>query len=152
MTVQEALRDLGITRNYRGYLRAVTAIELALEKEDRLDAVIKGIYSEVARRRDCSWSAVERSLRTLVQRVWRVNRALLIEMVGNRRRVIKALGLDQNDCELGGGMNIDHAVVLAARSCRQRHLLFFGILCKIALHLVVIFAVVLVFWNPKQIF
>ena len=82
MTVQEALRDLGITRNYRGYLRAVTAIELALEKEDRLDAVIKGIYSEVARRRDCSWSAVERSLRTLVQRVWRVNRALLIEMAG----------------------------------------------------------------------
>lgn len=44
--------------------------------------MIKGIYSEVARRRDCSWSAVERSLRTLVQRVWRVNRALLIEMAG----------------------------------------------------------------------
>ena len=66
MTVQEAMRILGITRNYRGYLRAVTAIELALEKEDRLDAVIEDIYLEVAKRRGCSWSAVERSIRTVI--------------------------------------------------------------------------------------
>lgn len=82
MTVQEAMRILGITRNYRGYLRAVTAIELALEKEDRLDAVIEDIYLEVAKRRGCSWSAVERSIRTVIHKTWQHNRCSLVAMAG----------------------------------------------------------------------
>ena len=35
MTVQDTLQALGITRSYRGCLRAATAIELVLEDEDR---------------------------------------------------------------------------------------------------------------------
>ena len=53
MTVQDTLQALGITRSYRGCLRAATAIELVLEDEDRLEAVTKEIYREVAKRCRC---------------------------------------------------------------------------------------------------
>ena len=82
MTVQDTLQALGITRNYRGCIRAITAIELAMENEDRLEAVTKEIYREVAKRCGCNWSAVERNIRTVVQRAWRINRPLLIRMAG----------------------------------------------------------------------
>ena len=82
MTVQDTLQALGITRNYRGCHRAITAIELAMENEDRLEAVTKEIYLEVAKKCGCNWSAVERNIRTVVQRAWRINRPLLIRMAG----------------------------------------------------------------------
>lgn len=82
MTVQDTLQALGITRNYRGCLRAAAAIELVLEDEDRLEAVTKEIYLEVAQRCHCNWYAVERNIRTVVQRAWHVNRPLLTQMAG----------------------------------------------------------------------
>ena len=82
MTVQDTLQALGITRSYRGCLRAATAIELVLEDEDRLEAVTKEIYREVAKRCRCNWYAVERNIRTAVQRAWRINRPLLTQMAG----------------------------------------------------------------------
>ena len=53
-----------------------------MENEDRLEAVTKEIYREVAKRCGCNWSAVERNIRTVVQRAWRINRPLLIRMAG----------------------------------------------------------------------
>ena len=46
------------------FRRTAAAVWLAIEKEERLEAVTKEIYPEVARACGCSWMAVERSLRT----------------------------------------------------------------------------------------
>ena len=80
--VQDTLRSLGITRKYRGFRYTEISIELVLEDEDRLQAVTKEVYYEAARRCGCKWSAVERGIRTAVQRAWRVNRGRLVEMAG----------------------------------------------------------------------
>lgn len=76
------LRSLGITRSYLGYRRIVLAVHLALENQDRLEAVIKEIYQPVAAACGCSWTAVERTLRTISQRAWQVNPRLLTQMAG----------------------------------------------------------------------
>ena len=78
--IEDLLMSLGITRNYRGYRRTALAIQLAMEREERLEAVTKEIYWEVARLCGCTWTAVERNIRTVVQRAWRVNPARLAEM------------------------------------------------------------------------
>ena len=37
---------------------------------------------ETASHFGCKWTAVERNIRTAVERAWRVNRSLLLEMAG----------------------------------------------------------------------
>ena len=81
-TIRDTLRSLGITRCYKGYRHTAYAIRLAVEDEDRLEAVTKAIYMEIASHFDCQWTAVERNIRTAVARAWKVNRQLLCEMVG----------------------------------------------------------------------
>lgn len=80
--IHDILRSLGITRNYRGYTYIVYAVELVLENENRLNAITKEVYWEVARRYGCEWSAVERNFRTIVKRAWSVNPERLIEIAG----------------------------------------------------------------------
>ena len=77
-----ALRPLGITRCYRGFPFAVAGIQLVMEDEGCLQNVIRNIYAAIAEEYRCSWNAVERSLRTVVQRAWQVNPALLSAMAG----------------------------------------------------------------------
>ena len=80
--IQDALRPFGITRCYKGFRHTAYAIQLAIQDEDRLEAVIKEIYMETASHYHCKWTAVERNIRTAVARAWRVNRPLLCEMAG----------------------------------------------------------------------
>ena len=71
--IHEELQALGITPNYKGYQQAVCAIQLALEEESRLRNVTKEIYWVVADAMGCARSDIERNLRTLSLRAWRVN-------------------------------------------------------------------------------
>ena len=80
MAVQDILRQLGITRCYKGFDHTAYAISLAVQGEDRLVAVTKGIYMETASHFNCKWTAVERNIRTAAKRAWKVNRPLLCEM------------------------------------------------------------------------
>ena len=73
--IHEELQALGITPNYKGYQQAVCAIQLALEEESRLRNVTKEIYWVVADAMGCARSDIERNLRTLSLRAWRVNPA-----------------------------------------------------------------------------
>ena len=41
-----------------------------------------GLYKAVAKRCNCSAVAIERNVRTLAQRAWKVNRQLVIETAG----------------------------------------------------------------------
>ena len=78
----EILRELGLTHNYKSYRRTLTSIRLGIEKEERLEAVTKEIYPETARICGCSWAAVERSLRTSIDIIWRTNPRYLAEIAG----------------------------------------------------------------------
>ena len=46
--IQDTLRLFGITRCYKGFQHTAYAIQLAVEDEDRLEAVTKEIYMETA--------------------------------------------------------------------------------------------------------
>ena len=80
--IQDTLRLFGITRCYKGFLHTAYAIQLAVEDEDRLEAVTKEIYMETAFHFNCTWTAVERNIRTAVARAWKINRPLLAEIAG----------------------------------------------------------------------
>ena len=81
-TLQNALRTLGITRNYDGYRLTLNAVQLALEDEKRLRFVIREIYRPVAALCNCPLAHVERNIRTVIFRAWRVNRPFLSELAG----------------------------------------------------------------------
>lgn len=78
--IHDTLHILGITHNYRGYRHVEMAILLALEDEDRLESVVKEIYMAVADQCGCNWNSVERNIRTLVQRAWKINAKKIMEM------------------------------------------------------------------------
>ena len=80
--IQDTLRKLGVGKNYISQKRTVVAIQLALEDEDRLLRVKKGIYIPAAEMCDCTWSAVERNIRMVVEKAWKVNREGLVKMAG----------------------------------------------------------------------
>lgn len=82
MEIQIILRRLGICTTYKGYKAVVLAIELALEDEDRLSSITREIYGEVAYRLGTTSAAVEKNLRTVVQRAWRINPEDLEKMAG----------------------------------------------------------------------
>ena len=82
MEIQIVLRRLGICSTYKGYKATVLALTLALEDENRLNSITKNIYSEVARQLCSTPSAVERNMRTVVQRAWKINPADLERMAG----------------------------------------------------------------------
>lgn len=58
--IQDTLRLFGITRCYKGFLHTAYAIQLAVEDEDRLEAVTKEIYMETAFHFNCRlrWNAI----------------------------------------------------------------------------------------------
>ena len=82
MRIQEILRSFGITPRYKGYKHITYAIYLAVTENDRLEAVTKEIYMETAAHFGCSWTAVERNIRTSVARAWKINPRLLSQMAG----------------------------------------------------------------------
>ena len=72
-TIQDTLRSFGITRCYKGFQYAAYAIQLAVEDESRLEAITKEIYEETAEHFGCNGAAVERSIRTVVDRAWKID-------------------------------------------------------------------------------
>ena len=81
-TIQETLCSFGVTRCYKGSGYTAYAIYLAVQEESRLEAVTKEIYMETASQFNCRWTAVERDIRTVVARAWKINRPLLSEVAG----------------------------------------------------------------------
>ena len=81
-TIQDTLRSFGITRCYKGFQYAAYAIHLAVEDESRLESVTKEIYTETAEHFGCNGAAVERNIRTVVERAWTIDSRLLREIAG----------------------------------------------------------------------
>lgn len=80
--IQDTLHLFGVTRCYKGSQHTAYAIYLAVQDESRLEAVTKDIYMETPSHFNCTWTAVERNIRTAVARAWRVNRPLLCKTAG----------------------------------------------------------------------
>lgn len=80
--INSILRELAIGKNHKGHREIAYAIQLLLEDEDRLCAVVKEIYIPVAEYFHVEWNAVERNLRTAIFRVWRMRRQRLFEIAG----------------------------------------------------------------------
>lgn len=75
--IHQTMRNLGITRNYRGYKQLFIAVELALEDEDRLLNVQEEIFRPTAEILHCNILTIERNIRTVINRVWGTNSRLL---------------------------------------------------------------------------
>lgn len=82
LLINNALRRLGITANYRGHRQLAIAVQLVLEDEDRLYAVQQEIYRPVAEIVQSNPGSVERNIRTVIARVWNQNRAQLNAFAG----------------------------------------------------------------------
>ena len=68
--IERNLRYLGIARHFKGFPRFAYAVYLVIQNESRLEAVVKEVYMPVAEFFGCSWTAVERSVRTVCAHVW----------------------------------------------------------------------------------
>lgn len=82
---EELLRWMGVTRIYRGFRDTVWAVCLAVEDENRLNAVTKEIYAATAehyKMGDKGYRKVERNIRTVVQRVWERQPERLDQLAG----------------------------------------------------------------------
>ena len=76
------LKDMGLSGKYVGHGRMVTAIELALEEDLRLTAVVREIYVKIGELHQCTWYAAEHSLRTGILIIWNRNAGKLCGISG----------------------------------------------------------------------
>lgn len=81
-TIQEDLWRLGIGKRLKGYKMTVTAVELAMENEDRLQCAQEYLYKPIARQLDCDFRSVERDLRTVIAHAWHNNPDYLSHLAG----------------------------------------------------------------------
>ena len=80
--VYSVLQQLGITANYTGFFHASYSVLLAMENPQRLLLITKWLYPEVAKRYHTTAGAVERNIRTIILRAWRLNREALEQIAG----------------------------------------------------------------------
>ena len=69
-STQNLLRYLKIPGTYKGYKQMVTAIDLAIEDEDRLLNVTIDLYPRVAEIHHTTSSCVQKNLRKIVAACW----------------------------------------------------------------------------------
>lgn len=82
IAIYKLLQRLGVTPKYKGFRKTAIAMSLIAANPRRLEAVTKEVYMVVGDETGTHWKTVERSIRTVVQRVWDVNPQLLQEMAG----------------------------------------------------------------------
>ena len=80
--IHNTLRNLGITKRYKGYDYCVHAVYIAACNANCLKSIVKEIYIETARKYNCSWISVERDIRTVVNKAWKTNPTLLQKIAG----------------------------------------------------------------------
>ena len=71
MDIYDLLYRLGVTANYAGFFQTASAVQLCMERPERLLLVMKWVYPDVARYYKTNWKAVERNIRTAVSTVWK---------------------------------------------------------------------------------
>ncbi len=80
--IENLLRSLGIGRRYAGYAFVCRALEMILEDENRLRNVKQSLLIPLAAEFHCSWTSIERDIRTITSRAWKVRPDMLRSMAG----------------------------------------------------------------------
>ena len=76
--VIDDLRNMGIGRQYLGYKLIIKAVRMILEDDNRLLCIKREIFLPLAEQEHCDWRTIERNLRTIIHRAWKINRDYLI--------------------------------------------------------------------------
>lgn len=76
----ELLYTLGIGRQYLGHSITMEAVEMVLRDENRLLCVKQGIFVPLGQKRGCDWRTIERNIRTVIRRAWRMSPTRMSEM------------------------------------------------------------------------
>jgi hypothetical protein len=76
------LRQIGLNRRYKGCIRLVCSVQLIIEDEKRLEAIVKEVYMPAGKILNCSWGAVERSIRVAGTHIWIYNYNELCKIAG----------------------------------------------------------------------
>lgn len=80
--IAEILRTLGATPCYRGFTALVYAICLVVDDESRLDNAMRDVYLSTAVDLNLDVYNIERNIRTIIHRVWQVDKTCLSDMAG----------------------------------------------------------------------
>ena len=82
--IHDHLRTLGMPTHIKGYRYTVCAVRCLVEDPSNADAVVKGLYADVAEQCDATPSKVERAIRHAIEVVWeRGDIRTLEEFFGN---------------------------------------------------------------------
>ena len=68
--ISQALHQMGVPANIKGYRYLITAIELCMSDMDMLGSVTKLLYPTIAKRYDTTPSRVERAIRHSIEVAW----------------------------------------------------------------------------------
>ena len=80
--LSKTIQSLGIDKRYKGCRQLSLCVELALDDESRLLYMTENIYIPVANKCNCDYRNIERNIRTVARRAWKVNSEKLIKMAG----------------------------------------------------------------------
>ena len=80
--ITDDLRLLGVGRQYVGYNLVIRAVRMVLCDEKKLLCIKSGVYVPLADLENCDWRAVERNIRTVIQRAWNVKPGQVQAMMG----------------------------------------------------------------------
>lgn len=76
------MRKFGITTRYQGYFFLPEAIDLAIKQYGNCMKITKDIYPVISRRYGISTKRIERNIRTVIEKAWENNQALMEEIAG----------------------------------------------------------------------
>lgn len=81
--IEELIRALGVSGDYTGYRYLVKAVEIVISNREAIQAVTKEVYPDVAKYYGTTMKAVERSIRTARDVIWKcANRSTLNAIMG----------------------------------------------------------------------
>ena len=80
--LNKTIQSLGIDKRYKGRKQLSLCVELALDDESRLLYMTENIYIPVANECNCDYRNIERNIRTVAHRAWKLNSEKLIQMAG----------------------------------------------------------------------
>lgn len=79
--IENLLLRLGANRSYTGFYYVISAVQLSIEDENKLQLISKWLYPEVAKKYHTSEQCVERNIRTLVALIWNKGNRSLLEYI-----------------------------------------------------------------------
>jgi ribosomal protein L20A (L18A) len=90
--IEQLLKNAKYSKRYEGYKELVSCIELIIEDENRLCALVK-VYEEIGAKYDVSWNSVEKNLRKVNETAWkRGGKEFINEISGCQYLVVPRTG------------------------------------------------------------